>query len=1222
MENIKGFAIELDLDHLSVDRGLKGLQDNLKTVNSEMKRNMSAFDYSEKSVKKYETSLSGMNKKLQVQKRAVAEAEKEYKKMVDEHGRGSKEAEKAAQEYNNQAAALNNLERYIEKTKDELAKFTRQQEIAESGWTKLGDKLETYGGRLKGFGDKMTDVGSTLNRKVTLPLVALGGIAGKVGSDFEAGMSRVGAVSGASADDMERLEEKAREMGATTVFSASEASDAFYYMSLAGWKASDMLDGISGVMDLAAASGEDLGLVSDIVTDGLTAFGLSAKESARMADVLASASANANTDVAGLGQAFSYVAPVAGALGYTMEDTSKAIGLMANSGIKSTKAGTALRTMMTNLAKPTKEMKKAMDKYGISLTDSEGNMKSFDDVMLDLRKGLGKLDKDQQAAAASTIFGKEAMSGALAIVNASEEDYKKLSKAINESDGSAKKMADTMQDNLQGSIKELKSMAEDLFIEMYKNLKPTFESIIDSAKNLTKWFADLSPKTQENIVKFGLLAAAAGPVLSVFGKVAGGAGTILSVFGKISKTLGVASAGSGLLASFLSLGPLAVGGIAIAGLVGIGTAVYKLMKRKDKLNEISTETAEKLYDEAQSLESLADEYDKLTSKSKLTKDEFMRLVDIQAELNRTSDSKKIERLQNEYEKLQKKSGLSADEVGRLISVNNDIVEQSPAVEKAYSNQGNAIVDSTDDLRDYIATIYEMSQLEMEMERAKALENEATLRKENKELSKDILDVEKDIQFLLDNRSLSMEDLNDKLEENRRKHADINTTEEEKAQLLREHNLLEDIRNGKFEKSLDNLKEQRDEMKNKIELNDQELAKLDAINEQYKEMLLGSIGINDENGEGLEILDKQLENLRKQKKEFEKNTTEADKQTEGYRKNLKIFDDQIKRHEDIRDELNRELGLQSEKTKKEEIMNQLLQEETEHNQRTHDAMKKQGEQTDKNNKKTDIGVEKEKERTKEAGKDVDKNVTVKDNGTVNDLNKRATEAKDKRVSMVAVGVASLNKVASEAKNKNVNLKAQGLANINSLASKPVTKTVNFRAGRAVGTIGVASLFTYAKGTPAGGHPGGLAVVGDGGGSELVTLPSGRAFLSPSTDTLLDLPKGSHVTPHLETNRILKSIKFYAEGTPNFGNSDFTRLLMANSRMSDDDNNVGVKRGTDSSGDSYVKELLRATLQQNKILTKLLNKNSDIVMNDRVLGSEIEPVITEIQNRNKGNKEMFV
>src|SRR5699024_7592769 len=289
----------------------------------------------------------------------------------------------------------------------------------ESAWTKLGDKMIGIGDGLQRFGRATTDFGKAYSLRVTAPILAAGTAALKVGMDFEEGMSKVQAVSGASGEELESLKDMAKELGETTKFSATEASEGLYYMGLAGWKTQEMLDGLPGVLDLAAASGEDLGRTSDIVTDGLSAFGMKAQESGRFADVLAAASSNANTDVSGLGAAFQYVAPVAGALGFTIEDTAKAIGLMANSGIKGQKAGTALRTMMTNLAKPTKEMKTQMDKLGISLTDSEGNMKSFDAIMGDLRKGFSNLTEEQQASAAATIFGKESMSGALAIINAS-----------------------------------------------------------------------------------------------------------------------------------------------------------------------------------------------------------------------------------------------------------------------------------------------------------------------------------------------------------------------------------------------------------------------------------------------------------------------------------------------------------------------------------------------------------------------------------------------------------------------------------------------------------------------------------------------------------------------------------------------------------------------------------------------------------------------------------
>lgn len=448
MQRIEGLSIGLDLDSIKVDSGLKSLNSKLKLVNSEMKSNMSAFDRGDRSIAKYETRLAGLNKKIEVQRAITDKAQKSYEKMVKEHGEGSVEAEKAAAEYNNQSAALRNLERYVEGVTQELKDMKEEQRIASSGWTKFGETLDSAGNKLIGFGTNMKEVGKSLSMYVTAPLVGFAAMATKVGIDFDDSMAKVQAVSGATGDELLELREKAKEMGATTKFSASESADALNYMALAGWDTKQMLGGIEGIMALAAASGEDLAAVSDIVTDALSAFGMQAEDSARFADVLAAASSSANTDVMGLGKAFEYVAPVSGALKYSVEDTAKAIGIMSNSGIKGEKAGTALRTMMTNLAKPTAAMKKEMDRLGISLTDSEGEMKSFDEVMLNIRESLGGLTEQQQASSAATIFGKEAMSGALAIVNASEADYEKLSHAIDNSNGSAQRMADIMEGTL------------------------------------------------------------------------------------------------------------------------------------------------------------------------------------------------------------------------------------------------------------------------------------------------------------------------------------------------------------------------------------------------------------------------------------------------------------------------------------------------------------------------------------------------------------------------------------------------------------------------------------------------------------------------------------------------------------------------------------------------------------------------------------------------------
>lgn len=307
------------------------------------------------------------------------------------------------------------------------------------------------------------------------------GVAESVNSfqDFESMMSQVKAISGATGQEFDDLTAKAQEMGATTKFTATESAEAFNYMAMAGWKPQQMIDGISGIMSLAAASGEDLGTTSDIVTDALTAFGLQAGDAGHFADVLAQASANANTNVSMLGESFKYVAPVAGAMNYSVEDTSLALGLMANASIKGSMAGTALKTSLANMAAPTDSMAAAMDKYGISLTDSEGNMKSLRGVIDNLRGSLGGLSETEQTAAASTIFGKEAMSGMLAIINASEEDYNKLSTAIGNSNDAAEGMADTMLDNLKGSFTLMQSAIEGTENAFGKRLSPYLRGIAD-----------------------------------------------------------------------------------------------------------------------------------------------------------------------------------------------------------------------------------------------------------------------------------------------------------------------------------------------------------------------------------------------------------------------------------------------------------------------------------------------------------------------------------------------------------------------------------------------------------------------------------------------------------------------------------------------------------------------------------------------------------------------
>ena len=357
-------------------------------------------------------------------------------------------------------------------------------------------------------------------------LATLGGYAVKVGSDFESGMSKVQAISGATGEEIDKLTEKAKEMGAKTKFSASESAEAFQFMAMAGWKTEDMLNGIEGIMNLAAASGENLGSVSDIVTDALTAFGLQAKDSAHFADVLAKASSNSNTNVGLMGETFKYVAPLAGSMKYSVEDTAVAIGLMANAGIKGSQAGTSLRSMLTRLVKPPKQAAAALDTLNISAKNSDGTMKPLSQTMQELRKKFANLSESQKASYAASIAGQEAMSGMLAIVNASDDDFNKLTEAINNSEGATQEMADTMNNNLKGATTIMQSNMESLGLAIYEKFKgPATKGIKAVTENLEK----LTKETSNGKLSNGL-----DKIASSFGKlIEKGANLIAKVLPKL-----------------------------------------------------------------------------------------------------------------------------------------------------------------------------------------------------------------------------------------------------------------------------------------------------------------------------------------------------------------------------------------------------------------------------------------------------------------------------------------------------------------------------------------------------------------------------------------------------------------------------------------------------------------------------------------------------------------
>ncbi len=558
---IQGITVEIggDTTKLStalskVNKEIRDTQAQLKDVNKLLK-------------------LDPGNAELMAQKqRLLAQAVGETREKLEALRLAGQQANEALAKGEISRSQYDALQREIAETEQALRDLERQAEQSSVALQKIG-----------AAGEKLRDVGSAIEgagQKLMLVTAAVGGLSAaavKVASDFDSAMSQVAAVSGATGKELEALRDKAREMGSKTKFSASEAAEAMNYMAMAGWKTGDMLEGIEGIMNLAAASGEDLATTSDIVTDALTALGLSAADSGHFADILAAASSNANTNVAMMGETFKYCAPVAGALGFTAEDTAEAIGLMANAGIKSSQAGTAMRTMLTSLTGEVTFVGDAFGELTVQTVNADGSMRSLGDILTDCRAAFAQMSEAERAANAEALVGKNAMSGFLAVMNAAPGDIEKLNSAINNCDGTAERMAETMQDNLAGQLTILKSQLEELAISIGEILMPSIRQVVGWIQGLVDWLNGLDEGTKKVIVTVALVVAALGPVLIVVGKVVGAVGTILTVVPKVAGAVsGVIGFVSGTVVPALSAVVAAIGWvpIAIAAVIGAVVLLY------------------------------------------------------------------------------------------------------------------------------------------------------------------------------------------------------------------------------------------------------------------------------------------------------------------------------------------------------------------------------------------------------------------------------------------------------------------------------------------------------------------------------------------------------------------------------------------------------------------------------------------------------------------------
>lgn len=426
-------------------------------------------------------------------------------------------------------------------------------------------KVESMGAGMQRAGEKISSIGGSLTKSLTLPLTAAGTASVHTAASFEDGMLKVQSLSGATQEEYKKLTETAKEYGRSTAWTARDVADAMGYMALAGFDTKEILASIGGMLSLASASGEDLATVTDILTDSMTAFGDGASDASRYADVLATTQAKSNTTVGLLGEAFKYVAPLAGSYGYKLEDVSTALGMMANAGVKGSMAGTALSSVITRLGTDTDGCRSVIEEMGIAFYNQDGTARNLSDVMKDLCDKTQGLSVEQQSALAKQIAGMEAQKGLLAVINQGSKAYEELEGKIKSCNGAASDMASNMESGMGGSLRSLKSALEGVSITLGEKLAPYVQKAAEKIKEFTTWFQNLDEKTQDNIVRFGLLVTAAGPVLTVFGKGISTVGKLISVGSKLVGGAGkVVSVGKVLFS----------GGTKLVG--GIGSLVGKL----------------------------------------------------------------------------------------------------------------------------------------------------------------------------------------------------------------------------------------------------------------------------------------------------------------------------------------------------------------------------------------------------------------------------------------------------------------------------------------------------------------------------------------------------------------------------------------------------------------------------------------------------------------------
>ena len=579
---VKGLIVEIGGDTSGLQKALRGinsatssLSKELRGINSLLKLDPSNIELVAQKQTVLSKNIQDTTTKLKMLKKAQEEAD-------DAILNGSEISEEN----------YRSLQREIINTENKL----KQLQLQASKWSTAGDKLQEFGTKVENISNKIDNLGSTLTTSLTLPVLAIGTAAVTTGNDFEAQMSRVQAIAGATKDEIEKLTDQAIQLGADTTFSATQVAEGMENLASAGFTTQEIMQAMPGLLNLAASSGADLATSSEIAASAIRGFGLEASNSAHVADVFAEAAARTNAQTEDMGNAMKYIAPVANTMGLSLEEVAAAIGIMSDAGIKGEQAGTTLRGALTRLTKPTDKMKNVMNDLGISFYDNEGKMKSLTEMISMLQDATRNLTDEQEQNALTTLFGTESLSGMVALINRGSGDLADMTKSFENCDGAAEEMADTMLDNTKGAFEELSGSLESAGIAIQKALAPEIKDLAKKIQDLVDDFNDLSDEEKQSIINKALLVAAIGPVIKILGTLGKGIGTVSKGLGTLSTAIGVFKTGAQSANTTANILVRGIGlltnpaGLATAGVVALTAALIAnkaaAMKEAGSLNGV------------------------------------------------------------------------------------------------------------------------------------------------------------------------------------------------------------------------------------------------------------------------------------------------------------------------------------------------------------------------------------------------------------------------------------------------------------------------------------------------------------------------------------------------------------------------------------------------------------------------------------------------------------